>query len=45
MTGGFALTEFLFAAVARKIGAPARKRLAQFEQFQIHEEKARVSAT
>jgi DNA-binding MurR/RpiR family transcriptional regulator len=45
MTGGFALTEFLFASVARKMGAPARKRLAQFEQFQIQEEKARVTST
>jgi DNA-binding MurR/RpiR family transcriptional regulator len=45
MTGGFALTEFLFAAVARKMGAPARKRLAQFEQFQIQEEKTRGGIT
>jgi hypothetical protein len=38
-------TEFLFAAVVRKMGAPARKRLAQFEQFQIQEEKARGGMT
>jgi hypothetical protein len=45
MTGGFALAEFLFAAVARKMGTPARKRLAQFEQFQIQEEKPRGGIT
>lgn len=45
MTGGFALTELLISEVARKLGAPARQRLSEFERLQIAEEKARGGAT
>jgi DNA-binding MurR/RpiR family transcriptional regulator len=41
MTGGFALTELLISEIARGLGAPARRRLAAFEQLQIEEEQAR----
>lgn len=41
MTGGFAVTELLISEVARKLGSPAKKRLAEFEQLQVEEENAR----
>ena len=42
MTGAFALTELLVSEVARLIGEPARRRLAEFETLQLEEEEARV---
>lgn len=42
MTGAFALTELLVSEVARRIGEPARQRLADFETLQLEEETARV---
>lgn len=44
MTGGFALTELLISEVARKLGAPARARLSEFERLQIAEERTRGGA-
>lgn len=42
MTGAFALTELLVSEVARLIGEPAKRRLADVERLQLEEENARA---
>lgn len=41
MAHGFILTELLVSLVARELGAPARDRLADFEELQLAEERER----